>query len=149
VKLYNQARHSLTTTDSSATNATAGPGDIRNTSDTDDGQAIKWAINATHLCGGVVFFPHGNYVVNSTIDVPTDTTLLGGTGRASDQFQTGPNGATIEATFDGLVEMSQLAFCICGASAGWHATPGLPSQSFVPEFVSASVPPSHPKMCCL
>ena len=37
----------------------------------DDGPAIKWAINATHLCGGVVFFPQGKYIVNETIDIPT------------------------------------------------------------------------------
>lgn len=61
----------------------------------DDGPAIRWAINASHLCGGVVFFPQGRYHVNGTIDLPKDTTLVGGGGRGSDQFQTSPEGAGI------------------------------------------------------
>ena len=61
----------------------------------DDGPRIRWAVNATHLCGGVVFFPQGSYSINRTIELPSETTLLGGGGRGSDQFQTGPQGALI------------------------------------------------------
>ena len=82
VRLFNQTLH--------GTAGTAGIGDAA--------PAIRWAINATHLCGGIVFFPQGKYVVSGTIDVPTDTALLGGAGKHADQFQTGANGAVIETT---------------------------------------------------
>ena len=82
-------------------NATGGRLSVRlydtifpNHAATDDGPAINWAINASHVCGGVVFFDAGEYRVSSPIDVPSGTVLMGG-GRGSDQFQTGPEGATI------------------------------------------------------
>ena len=84
VLLYNQTQQG----DTAGTAGTTG-------SSSDDGPAIRWAVNASHLCGGVVFFPQGEYVVNSTIELPSDTTLLGGGGRGSDQFQTAPEGAVI------------------------------------------------------
>ena len=83
-------------------NATGGRLSVRlfdtifpNHAATDDGPAINWAINASHVCGGVVFFDAGEYSVSSPIDVPSDTVLMGGGGRGSDQFQTGPEGAAI------------------------------------------------------
>jgi len=82
VGLYNQTQH-------------AGAGD--------DGAAIRWAVNASHFCGGVVFFPQGEYVVNRTVELPSDTTLLGGGGRSADQFQTGPQGAVIRSVGAGPV----------------------------------------------
>eukprot|EP01046_Picozoa_sp_COSAG06_P003172 COSAG06_NODE_120_length_23106_cov_18.311862_14_plen_389_part_00 len=80
VSLYNETQHGTA-------GGTAGSSDFA--------PAIRWAINASHLCGGLVFFPQGQYAVNSTIDVPSGTTFLGGAGRDSDQFQTGAEGAVI------------------------------------------------------
>jgi hypothetical protein len=70
---------------------------------TDDGPAINWAINASHLCGGVVFFDAGKYTVATPIDVPSGTSLIGGGGRGSDQFQTSPEGASIWGPKEGPV----------------------------------------------
>jgi len=70
---------------------------------TDDAPAINWAINASHLCGGVVFFDAGKYSVATPIDVPSDTALVGGGGRGSDQFQTSPEGAAIWGPKEGPV----------------------------------------------
>jgi hypothetical protein len=83
VSLYNETQHGRHGT----AGGTAGSSDFA--------PAIRWAINASHLCGGLVFFPQGQYAVNSTIDVPSGTTFLGGAGRDSDQFQTGAEGAVI------------------------------------------------------
>lgn len=69
----------------------------------DDTPAINWAINASHLCGGVVFFDAGRYSVSTPIDIPSDTALVGGGGRGSDQFQTSPEGAVIEGPTVGPV----------------------------------------------
>jgi hypothetical protein len=75
VKLFNQSYQTQVHGATSTTGGSSGTG----TSGTggDDGPAIRWAINASHLCGGVVFFPQGQYTINGTIDVPSDTTFLG------------------------------------------------------------------------
>lgn len=44
---------------------------------TDDSRAIGLAIEFAARSGGIVFFPHGTYVVTSTIVVPGGVTLLG------------------------------------------------------------------------
>eukprot|EP01044_Picomonas_judraskeda_P010438 COSAG03_NODE_1342_length_4292_cov_3.123242_5_plen_394_part_00 len=67
----------------------------------DDAPAINWAINASHVCGGVVFFDAGSYSVSTPIDVPSDTALVAGGGRGSDQFQTSPEGAVIHGPTEG------------------------------------------------
>jgi hypothetical protein len=61
-----------------------------------DGPAVRWAMNASKLCGGVVFFPVGLYELASTILVPSQTTLLGGgAGSVSPRF---PESASIHFT---------------------------------------------------
>ena len=61
-----------------------------------DGPAVRWAINASKLCGGSVFFPQGRYELESTVLVPKQTTLLGaGAGSVSPRF---PESASIHFT---------------------------------------------------
>ena len=49
-----------------------------------------------------MFFPQGKYHVNATVDLPSDTALVGG-GRGAGQFQTSPEGAGIWGLHDGPV----------------------------------------------
>lgn len=46
---------------------------------TDDAAAIQAAINALPACGGIVYFPCGEYAIGSTIDVGDGTTSTGST----------------------------------------------------------------------
>ena len=59
-----------------------------------DGPAVRWAMNNSHCCNAVVYFPPGSYKLHSTIELVSSVAFVGGGSRA-DQFQTGPEGATI------------------------------------------------------
>ena len=77
VKLFNDTLHTMTVT---------GP------SEPGDGPAVRWAINASKLCGGAVFFPQGQYKLASTVLVPKQTPLLGaGAGSVSPRFPESPS----------------------------------------------------------
>ena len=59
-----------------------------------DGPAIRWAMNNSQCCNAVIYFPPGSYKLHSTIQLLGSVSFVGGGSRA-DQFQTGPEGATI------------------------------------------------------
>ena len=59
---------------------------------TDDANAIRSAIDSLHGKRGVIFFPSGNYIIGSSIDIP-DSTILRGNSADSTQIDFNFNGA--------------------------------------------------------